>query len=527
MLMLILFFFLITGTTSSVSYDAYLTTTFHENMNPDVNTWIEGYHADLDTMISDLSDVNIILPFVMDVSVYGDFVFRNTAEEYHLKRNLSLWLHSFSTPFKMILRSSGDCSMLALYEGEPAQPIRPSDLSGLYLTFSQPQVIELFDSYDRSPFDPLYLFVPDECFLNVSVLEVHINPSTAPFTRTQLEYSHLNNRPPELIGLASNEIQNVKVGVQYIESFLFAFPGLIMSSYTESTATFTFTPSEEMDTYVVPQASTVLLFENKFQEQVWDQDTVKIRFQRQNDDKCIVPMANKRGVVFRELENGREFEIEFEKHVLQTYLPALRLNVMPDCELKVLQVSRTINFESNVGYRRLFKYGLPARGAYLRLECDTGIPVIARSNFIEDLSDFPPLDLTHRQIISSVFRLICSERYILPREVPLVLHTTVSNPRFKRDVVRMTFQAAIENCNLEIVDRNLSYLKGLTIALNRRFNRFKVTYESHRLNANFPQDTEFILKSSCDLTLIKVSRKINPKVQRDVVQIHLGSEVLY
>ena len=146
-----------------------------------------------------------------------------------------------------------------------------------------------------------------------------------------------------------------------------------MSSYTESTATFTFTPVEA-EVYVVPQASTLVLFEHNPKEPVWDQDTVKMRFQRQNDAKCKVPMDDKRGVTFRELEDGSEFEIEFEKHVLQTYLPTLRLNVLSDCELKLIQVSRIINFESNEYYKRLFKYGMTreiVNKATICLECET------------------------------------------------------------------------------------------------------------------------------------------------------------
>ena len=433
-----------------------------------------------------------------------------------MKRNSTLALH---TAFKMAMRSSGDCSMLSLHRGEPTQPVYR--VGNTLLTFPQPQVIQLSVRSLRPRFQnqPLYFFVPDECFLDVSVLEVHIGRSTVPFTENQLKYSHLNNRPPEVIGLASNQIQNVNNVFRYIESLL-SFPALRMSSYTESTATFTFTPVEA-EVYVVPQASTLVLFEHNPKEPVWDQDTVKMRFQRQNDAKCKVPMDDKRGVTFRELEDGSEFEIEFEKHVLQTYLPTLRLNVLSDCELKLIQVSRIINFESNEHYKRLFKYGMTreiANAATIRMHWEKKFMT---PGLIQDLSNFPHLVKSRGLGLSSVFQLPDTGRYVLPRKVPLILHTTISNPRFKNDVVEMTFKATTKSCRLEIVNQNLS--KWLKI-VSRRNGIFKVTYKLDQLNANFPQGTEFVLKSSCDLTLVKASRKIFPRVPKGVSQIHLGSK---
>ena len=155
------------------------------------------------------------------------------------------------------------------------------------------------------------------------------------------------------------------------------------------------------------------------------------------------------------------------------------------------------------------------------MEWDTQISRIRQTTFIEDLSDFPPLVKSRGLGLSSVFQTVGWGRYVLPREVPLILHTSISNPIFKNDVVEMTFKATTESCRLEIVNQNLS--KWLKIVSSRN-RTFKVTYKSDRLNANFPQGTEFVLTSSCDLTLVKASRKIFPRVPRGVSQIHLGSE---
>ena len=147
------------------------------------------------------------------------------------------------------------------------------------------------------------------------------------------------------------------------------------------------------------------------------------------------------------------------------------------------------------------------------------------TTFIEDLSDFPPLDQSRRFGLSSLFQSLDTGRYVLPREVPLILHTTISNPRFTNDVIEMTFKAMSQSYRLEIVNRNLEELKGVTIKFSSS-TTVDVVFESHRLNANFPQGTEFVLKSSCDLRLVHVSRKIYPRVQGQRSVIKLGSETL-
>ena len=147
------------------------------------------------------------------------------------------------------------------------------------------------------------------------------------------------------------------------------------------------------------------------------------------------------------------------------------------------------------------------------------------TTFIEDLSDFPPLDQSRRFGLSSLFQSLDTGRYVLPREVPLILHTTISNPRFTNDVIEMTFKAMTQSCRLEIVNRNLEELKGVTIEFSSS-TTVDVVFESHRLNANFPQGTEFVLKSSCDLKLFRFSRKIYPRVQGQRSVIKLGSETL-
>ena len=146
-------------------------------------------------------------------------------------------------------------------------------------------------------------------------------------------------------------------------------------------------------------------------------------------------------------------------------------------------------------------------------------PGLIQGNFIEDLSDFP-------QLVKSNSRGFCSlfgGRYVLPREVPVILHTTISNPRFTNDVIEMNFKALTQSCRLEIVNRNLEELKGVTIEFSSS-TTVDVVFESHRLNANFPQGTEFVLKPSCDLKLVHVSRKIFPRVQGQRSVIKLGSE---
>ena len=76
---MIILFLLIAAVKADESYDAYLQTTFRNNLIPEVNHLFDTYH-------NDRRDLDVTLPFV-DVS--DRIIFRYSAEEpykYHVKR---------------------------------------------------------------------------------------------------------------------------------------------------------------------------------------------------------------------------------------------------------------------------------------------------------------------------------------------------------------------------------------------------------------------------------------------------------
>ena len=429
----------------------------------------------------------------------------------------------------MTFKSSGDCSQLYV----------PPDDSNDGLKYRNHNTIELGFRWVRSYNSLRYLFVPEECFLYLTDLKLY-EVQNMPVSIKELKYSHLNNRPPELIGLASSVVENLNLGITYIDS-LTLIPPLPLTSYTTTTAEFTFTPADT-DHYVIPQDSQLVLWSSS--DKPRNSETVKIRFRRMDDENCSIPqVVERRGVKLRELENELEFEVEYEEHVLiSDGIRKFRMPVFPDCELRLLHFSRTLRFSLDLRWKKVVQYSMTpllAEQTYIYMSNPTKIqfpPAIRCASYLECLSDFPPLHvLAEGGGILDWFRSRSEEteaqrhrigsyciEYLLPAEVPIVLHTVVKNARLKSDVVEMTFKTKTKDCRLEFVDQEDNEAWSITwVNYGRTVN---VMLKIHLLNANFLEGTQFILKSTCLLHLTSGSRRISQRILERNIKMKLGSE---
>ena len=89
----------------------------------------------------------------------------------------------------------------------------------------------------------------------------------------------------------------------------------------------------------------------------------------------------------------------------------------------------------------------------------------------------------------------------------------------KRDIVSLTFRKGSANCRIEFYQsrngqssRLLNKSKGLRL----HNNMSKVVYRRDVLNAAYPVGTEIQMTSSCDLEIVKISRKVKMKLRKDL-----------
>ena len=375
----------------------------------------------------------------------------------------------------MTFKSSANCSKLHL---------RP-DYSNKGLKYRYHDTIEFGFSWVRSYNSGRYLFVPEKCFLYLTDLELY-EVQNRPVSINELKYSHRNNRPPELIGLTSSVVENLNSGF-YIDS-LSLIPPLPLTSYTTTTAEFTFTPADT-DHYVIPQDSHLVLWSSKDQPRNTFRrtDTVKIRFRRMDDENCSIPEIARRGVKLRELENELEFEVEYHKDVLANDgARELRMPVSPDCELRLLHFSLELRMTNNPWWVNVVQYSMtPLLAEQTHVDIrdvssTISFPAAIRSaNYLECLSDFPPFEVIGKAAgISGRFRskkeddgvryFPHCEYYLLPPDVPIVMHKVVKNARLKSDVVKMVFEAKTEDCRLKFVGQEDNEAWSITWVNNGR-----------------------------------------------------------
>ena len=310
-----------------------------------------------------------------------------------------------------------------------------------------------------------------------------------------------------------------------------------MTEYTETTAEFAATID---DTYVVPQASSLLLFERDLSTQDWEQDTVTMRFRRSNLETCDIEMHREQGLSVQEMDADGVFEIEIEKHVLKLSRQVFRLPVPPDCELTLLHVTRSLGFASNSRLVKQMRYGMTetiAQGTSLGWNEDRIISSISRINYMDSISDFPALGFSLTSSAfwfgTSTFQVSPLRTYAIPPETRVILHSTTSSATFTQDFVTLLFTMETEECQVKTwiqsdgEDLN-TYSRAFEITTPST-NKVQVYYQLHRLNAGFAEGTKFFLESSCTLVLNEAKRVVNGRPERRghiIPSIRLESELI-
>lgn len=486
-------------------------------MIPDVNALIQGFYHDLETKISDLHSLDITLSldhidpgFGSTSEDFSIFIYEAPESEfrYHLKRGYSLPLPKTDGYTKLIFepRPDDDCSDLQLLENSKR----------FELSFQDSKTIQLvIKSKGRSN----YLVIPETCLLFLTRAERTIRS----FYSKQLEFSHRNSRRPELIGLKSTQVHNWN-RFDYIET-LKDITNLPLIAYTETSASFSFVPTEN-DTFVVPQNSSLVLFNPETEDWTWDEYTVKLRFRRFEDPKCRVPENNRPGVSFRELEGGEAFEIKYQAHELTE---ALEMDVLPDCELKLTFASAEISFASRFITRKRFRCSMTpeiAQESHFDLNNGRLFAPMPMVHCLEELSDFPALFFQPRRTWFGLktFQTAHFEPSAVPNNLRLLLHSTVKDAAdFQRDTVTLTFEMTSKSCQIR---RHGEITAGFSIQKHSNSQTIRVIYKSHLLDAEFPIGTEFAIEASCNLKFIKAVRLIKSPIHYEYIQLAPESDTL-
>lgn len=394
-------------------------------------------------------------------------------------------------------RSKDVCSELHVSE--------ESDL--VELSFQIDGTIQLFINTIGSSH---HLVIPETCLLYLIRVERAVGMRKC--HSKQLKYSHRNKKRPELIGLTSTEVHNWNQ-FKYIER-LSDISHLPLLSYSDTSADFAFVP-KETDMLVVSQNYSLMLFDpDALTLMKWNEYTVKMRFRRPKDPKCSI--GNQRpGFSIRELEgDGEVFEVQFEAHQLSE---ALTLDVLAVCELKLISIGAIINFDSYqyTDIRNHFRCKMTpeiARDTKLTLRNAGLLSRMSRMiKCLEQLSDFPSLFFRPQQKYPDLemFHTKHIQPSAVPKDVPLLLHSTVKNANFQQDTVTLTFKLTTKRCRIEQSEEKTA---GLSIQRHVKSQTIRVIYQSHLLNDQYPLGTDFSIQASCILNFVNATRLIESPV---------------
>lgn len=439
------------------NYNAYKSSDFSEGLIADLDRTISDYFEDLQTILLDLTQLETLrLPFTRINYDTSTALFEYTINEpiFHLKQNACLSLHLLEYSE---LTFTGDCSDLRL--DEATTTTLHVERGIMHLKIQEQETAELF--------------VPDYCVLYLT--RIVREQLAHEKKRRQLLYSHRNNRGPELHGLTSTELKNFDA-FDFITS-IYHLPTLSFQSYAYPQAEFVFESDNEW--YVIPQSIELEFAASHISR--FEQDTVRIEFQSNCTDL--------------------ESEITFEMFHDNPFV----LTTRADCQLHVVRIQRTVKLNRHSASEKLLRYG-DHEDLTLQMHLNEiftpGLPVYVES--LADLSDWRYLTRTGEY---HVFGIPFSFwPYILPKNVPFVLHTTVDAEIDRKDLT-LTFMASDCPVSLTVFTngRNLKRshptIKGAVLSQDP--HRVQVIVEPCLLNAQFQPNTAFILKSACDLTFIK------------------------
>ena len=321
----------------------YLNSSFSRQMIPDVNeAMIQGYYLDLAYQLSDLEQLSEIQLMFKSMARehYAAFQYMPDEPEYHLKPGVSLPLYPWPNLANSFVtftfqRRSGNCSAVDLVGKYPWLWVSTTDLprGSLNLDIVNQDTITLsiykdgiFNQY--GPLVSYYLSVPETCVLYLTHVE-----RCAYYYRDpkQLYYSRQNNRSPELIGLESKIIRNFDQTSVFITS-MEDIPTMKLHSIDRSTAEFVFQAATTR-AYVFPENSILELDDSTTAFPI---DRVKMVLQSPN--AACAGFKHTTDAVQVSID-GMNIKLEYHKYQLNEILT---LETLPDCQLRLIYLSRTV-----------------------------------------------------------------------------------------------------------------------------------------------------------------------------------------
>lgn len=472
-------------------YSSYLQSTFGQTLVSDANDQIAQYYNDLSTTVTALSDLDIALSFTH--GIFDQAVFRYGPETpvYHIQQNLALPLYTSAMKTdrgttKLTFESHSDaCANVRvlrqlkndkmLYSGNYIR-MEISNNDRIELAFSPSKIRTGFRSSIQ-----FFLDVPADCVLYLSEATRAI-----PYDQQkQLKYSRRNNRPPELRGLASNDVYNLDP-YTFVTSMNDLNPmHAQLEEYNETHAVFVWEPRT---TYMIPPRITLGMY------------------------GYISPMSFREDtavITVRPIDQTRNFEMHFDRREAANYQ-----RPFPGTQLELLKIVRTIAFDPIL--TRQMKHGMTAEAfgcTRLCLLTDELETPVTNFRYIETLSNFPLLHFQAYEFQYAVFSNSSVTGFVVPRDFPLKIHSAVKNTG-RRDVVRLTFVKS-ENCKIELYQirdgkrRSVRWTPNAFYFTEIPVQRIvKVVFQRHFLNSRYVAGTEFFIHSTCQLQVLKLSRKV-------------------
>lgn len=426
---------------------------------------------------------------------------------YHLKQNSRQILYhpDLNSEGKLILtfRKLDHCYIRILRSGEPLAD------GAIILRKADTHQIEVTVDHDLLEDSWITMQVPDNCVLYLTKAERIF--SLGANDATQVRYSHRNNKPAELRDLASTGLYNVARYRFVTLASQLKFGTL--ESYNDTHAEFIWRPESIM---VIPQNSAFTCYITTPLMRFREQDVVVMTMERLGGPDCQTRLPNAPDASFKEID-ARRFELSFERHLLQQAGLDFVLQTWPNCELKVIRVSRTIALQSDPALQQQFRHGMTPdrmKRTRLGLGVDNVRSPVTRFNFIEALDGLPLLHFERDDFFYRVFRKsVAGFKYKVPKDFYFLLHTVVDPSRTRRDVVGLTFNDPSGKCRIKFYQsrngqRQRVFDTSRGVLIQPLKSRLKVVFRRNVLNANYPTGTKVLLRSSCHLKVLELSRRV-------------------
>lgn len=443
-------------------------TSFATSTLGDLRLRMEGYFSDLSTILSDVQQLEaLVLSFQRISEDENSAVFENTAvgdSNFHLKQNSFLKLEEIDPATTLYFtHEDGDCSGVQWH--------------GLSTIQVEPRTTRR-------------LFVPDTCLLRLNrITRSILLEEIGLFVKPRLKHSHQNSRRPEVIGLISKVVHNL-AQQNFVET-IHDFPTLFFKSYADPQVVFGYDSLDcLLSPYVIPQNFKFEL--SRPRGSSFDQDRLHLVLRKMSLEAC-----------------GEATKPEIEI-TLGTFEP-WSIQTPHDCELQIIQVTRTMELIPHSLSDRRVRYGVPPLQPKITPMLVSSGEILDPNNHIyvetlDDLGEFPFVGYREGY---QVFRKDLSSKYIVPGDVGLVLHKAETSN--SRDLLSLSYETVPDSCEIQfylIDNQGATWAWDHGVFNRRSMEHMSIMVERDSLNGYYDAETAFGFVSSCPLKLVKLLRVV-------------------